>query len=469
MIDNNLLPVPLKYTYPVVMKFKLCNFKNSFVYIPEINKFVSETGLNKKLRSLGIHPDYWKVRWIDKIPSTQLSGDNWINFVINKFYSNRPRNTRLYISFKLRKYPFYVCDFYCLSDDIISLYYETRLLDGRKLYNYDFSRIPKFIKFQKDKFNISVLELNPETDKSIGDWVTDYDHFIINKYDNIILGRIKTNEFLDNIKITKDQFIKSSIDLFGDMYNFSNIIYTSYSEKVYNIYCNRCNQYFDIYPRNFLYLKRGCPLCGRKKGHLSESLSKNDFIDRCNNLFGYNLFDYTESNYINYHTPIKIKDLRTNEYFYQTPANHLNRGRGNQLEKDSSGERLVRLWIENNIKIDSSLFTRQKVILSIYGLEKHFYPDFQIKYKNKDIWIEYNGIQHYEFNSRLHHNDINQFNKQLIRDILLREHCRNNNIILLEIPYIYNTYKKIEQLLNRVILNGEDINSIINYSKLYKI
>lgn len=54
MTDKNLLPVPLKYTYPTIMKIKLNQFKNWLIYIPEINKFVSETGLNKKLISLGI-------------------------------------------------------------------------------------------------------------------------------------------------------------------------------------------------------------------------------------------------------------------------------------------------------------------------------------------------------------------------------------------------------------------------------
>ncbi len=80
------------------------------------------------------------------------------------------------------------------------------------------------------------------------------------------------------------------------------------------------------------------------------------------------------SEYINYHTPIKIKDLRTNEYFYQTPANHLSRGRGNQLDKDSSGERLVRSWImKNNIDLIS---VRQKEKVTIYGISKSFFPDF---------------------------------------------------------------------------------------------
>lgn len=466
--NDKLLPVPLEYTYPFVMKIKLSNFKNNFVYIPEINKFVSETGLNKKLRSLGIYPDYWKVRWIERISSNQLSGDNWINFILNRFYKDKPKYTKLYISFKLRRNPLYVCDFYCLSDDIVNLYYKTRLINDKEIYNYDFSQIQKFIKYAEEKFIVDVKEINPTTNNFIGNWITDFHHFIYSKYDNVVLGRVKTNKYLDSIKFTKEQFIKSAIELFGDKYDYSNIIYTSYTEKVYNIYCNECNKVFDIYPRNFIYLKRGCPHCGRKRGYILESLGKKDFVNKCINLFGDEMFDYTESNYINYSTPIKIKDLRTGDYFYQTPANHLSRGRRYQLEKDSSGERLIRLWINNNLK-DFSTLIRQKVKLSIYNIDRSFYPDFQIQYNNVKIWIEYNGIQHYEFNSKLHHNDIKQFEKQLIRDILLREYCKENDIILIEIPYTYNTYKKIEQLLNRVILNGENINSIIDYSKLYKI
>lgn len=467
MIDKNLLPVPLEYTYPTIMKIKLNQFKNWLIYIPEINKFVSETGLNKKLISLGIFPDYWKIRWIDKTPSNMLSGEDWVNLVLEKVYSKKLFYTKLYIDFQLKRNPFYVCDFFCISEDIIDLYYKTRIANNKIIYNYDFSLIPKFIKFRESKFDLNVLENNPVNNSLIGIWTTDYNHFIGQENDNYILGRIRTFKYLEKNKYTKNKFIEKAIELYGDKYDYSNIEFKSYSEEVKNIYCKDCKCYFNIYPNNFLSSKRGCPYCGRKRGHLLNSLSKDEFLNRCINLFGTDTFDYSESEYINYHTPIKIKDLRTNEYFYQTPANHLSRGRGNQLDKDSSGERLVRSWImKNNIDLIS---VRQKEKVTIYGISKSFFPDFQILYKNSIIWIEYNGIQHYEYNSRLHHNDIRQFNNQLIRDILIKEYCKENNIIFVEIPYTYNTYKKVKQLLDQIIKDGKDINTIIDYSKLYKL
>lgn len=61
------------------------------------------------------------------------------------------------------------------------------------------------------------------------------------------------------------------------------------------------------------------------------------------------------------------------------------------------------------------------------------------------------------------------FQRQLNRDKFEIDYCIKNNIVLINIPYIFNSQYEIEQLLNRVILGGEDINSIIDYSKLYKI
>ena len=58
---------------------------------------------------------------------------------------------------------------------------------------------------------------------------------------------------------------------------------------------------------------------------------------------------------------------------------------------------------------------------------------------------------------------------QLRRDQNIRDYCKENNITLIEIPYTYNTYEKVKDLLDRVILTGEDINTIIDYQSLYKI
>ena len=126
----------------------------------------------------------------------------------------------------------------------------------------------------------------------------------------------------------------------------------------------------------------------------------------------------------------------------------------------------VHRWIvENNIDD----FIREKVFSGIEGRKSNFVKaDFIINYKEVTYWIEYNGKQHYIRNPFFQKTE-EDFKDQLKRNSNVRNYCRENNIILLEIPYTYNTYKKVEQLLNRAILGGEDINSIINYSKLYKI
>ena len=86
---------------------------------------------------------------------------------------------------------------------------------------------------------------------------------------------------------------------------------------------------------------------------------------------------------------------------------------------------------------------------------------------NSVTWIEYNGPQHYRRIKYFDKGDDLMFEKQLQRDENVRDYCKNNHIQLIEIPYTYKDYESVKDLLDRVILNGEDINSIIDYSSLY--
>ena len=50
----------------------------------------------------------------------------------------------------------------------------------------------------------------------------------------------------------------------------------------------------------------------------------------------------------------------------------------------------------------------------------------------------------------------------------IRKHCEENNITFIEIPYTFYSIPEIQDLLQRVIINGEDINNIIDYTPFYK-
>ena len=398
--SSNNFPMPLKYSYPLFMTINLPGRKNSLTYIPELDKFISSINLNKELRDNNIVPEYWKLRWIDKLPSTEFTTDNWIKLVINKFYNNKPLKTRKYIEFKLRQNPNYVCDFFILSDDLIDLYHQSRFNIGREIYNYDFSLLPKYIKYRETKFCINVLEINPETNDYIGLWYTDYNHFIDANYDNTILGRIRTNKYLElNRKTTLESiinYVNITYTYGSGKFDFSEAIFTSHQDKIYNIRCVNCGNYFSAYPGNILHRTLVCHSC-----------------------------------------------------------------EGNE----SIGEYLVKKWlIDNNIEYKDQI--------RVNGIESrnsdYVIIDFVLSYSNYMIWIEYNGEQHY-LNKIFFHKTYKDFNNQIHRDQNVRDYCKDNNILLIEIPYTYNTYEKVNDLLDRVILGGEDINTIIDYQSLYKI
>ena len=92
-------------------------------------------------------------------------------------------------------------------------------------------------------------------------------------------------------------------------------------------------------------------------------------------------------------------------------------------------------------------------------------PDFILA---GNIWLEYNGLQHYLRNEYFHKN-ISDFIDQLNRDIRKREYCKNNNIRLIEIPYTLKTIVSISNFLDKVLFQNIDPSTLVDYSELYKL
>jgi len=152
----------------------------------------------------------------------------------------------------------------------------------------------------------------------------------------------------------------------------------------------------------------------------------------------------------------KVKDL-ADEYNIAMPvgANYI-----------TSGELLVSKYLssvgicfDQHVRIlDDSLIGRNKNLVII---------DFVLPDQN--IWIEYNGKQHYEYVSYFHGHDDNSFEKQLSRDKNIREYCKSNGITFIEVPYTLDNYDSISDFLNKTIFENQDPTSIINYESLYKL
>ena len=95
------------------------------------------------------------------------------------------------------------------------------------------------------------------------------------------------------------------------------------------------------------------------------------------------------------------------------------------------------IWIEDDKRKNG----KRKCFIDIY------IPDY-------NIYIEYNGKQHYEYVSYFH-STINEYYDQVRRDRLVSEYCSKNNIKLLSIPFIDSN--KLEIIISEFINHGIDL------------
>lgn len=113
--------------------------------------------------------------------------------------------------------------------------------------------------------------------------------------------------------------------------------------------------------------------------------------------------------------------------------------------KHSKGEILVASWLtNNNIK-----FTQEHIVKFPFLVKKKSFVFIDFYLPDYNIFIEYNGKQHYEYVPYFH-KSLDNFTKQQIRDNIVRSYCEQNGIKLIEIPYYLNSYKVFE-LLNASI------------------
>ena len=65
-------------------------------------------------------------------------------------------------------------------------------------------------------------------------------------------------------------------------------------------------------------------------------------------------------------------------------------------------------------------------------------------------------------NSYFHKNGYTDFIAQVNRDNNVKEYCKQNNYIFLEIPYTYSTEEEIDDILTKIILQNIDPSEVVN-------
>jgi hypothetical protein len=150
-------------------------------------------------------------------------------------------------------------------------------------------------------------------------------------------------------KLTNELFIRKAIIIHGNKYDYSQIEYKNNRVRV-KIICKE-HGIFEQIPINHLK-GQNCPICSNRFKFTNE-----DFIKKAQKIHGFK-YDYTEINYKNSQTKIKIL-CKQHGYFYQMPLNHL---KGNQCYKCSNIVRNNEDFIEKANIIHKNIYMYEKTI-----------------------------------------------------------------------------------------------------------
>ena len=241
------------------------------------------------------------------------------------------------------------------------------------------------------------------------------------------------------LPLTHSEFIKRAKLTHGNKYDYSFSNYESLNKKI-SIKC-KTHGFFTQQPANH-FNGAGCPACaGCKKDN------KDDFVEKSILIHG-NKYDYSNVVYINNKTKVKIICKNHGE-FLQSPVHHKN-GSGCQKCKSSTGERIIR-----NFLIKKSEHFTEQAKFSTCKNKKELSFDFYIEHKN--ILIEFQGEHHYPPKNKTRmfgaKNVYSAYNKVKINDQIKQDWCvlNNKNLILID----YRNIDEIEEILTYMIYNGQ--------------
>lgn len=237
-----------------------------------------------------------------------------------------------------------------------------------------------------------------------------------------------------NIKLSTTEFIKKAKLVHGNRYIYKNVIYKNALTPV-SIKC-KLHGYFNQSPASHLN-GAGCLKCASIKMHNIQIKDINEFIKDANKVHS-GIYDYSRVIYKGNKTKVEIV-CNKHGPFWQTPINHISGKNGCPICRSSKGEKYIsKFLIKNNIK-----YIAQKKFENLVDIKQLSF-DFYIP--NKNLLIEYNGIQHYQAID--HFGGIQQLKIQRHHDWLKRKYARDNNIELLIIKYTDN----ISYLLYKYLL-----------------
>ena len=238
----------------------------------------------------------------------------------------------------------------------------------------------------------------------------------------------------------------------GDGYIYKGIEQVTSKRSTIMVHCPNPDHEWHLMRVDLILQGCKCRECAGR--HQSVKQRCQEWIAKCIEKYGEGRYDYNRAHedYVNNDSLVWIRCCIHDHWFQTTPDNNLRTVNGScpicSAEfTETQGEAEIRRWL---LKHDIINFQQDEITI------QHDNPRCRRQYLRPDFWlpdynlfIEYNGEQHYEDVDYFFDDDFT-FEDQQIRDQTLRDYCRKNNIQLLEIPY--TEFDNISEILAKTLL-----------------
>ncbi len=129
----------------------------------------------------------------------------------------------------------------------------------------------------------------------------------------------KSRELSERFRMSKEEFVKRATELHKGKYDYSLVKSFSNRNDTVTIICPIHREFKQTVAN---HLAGGCYKCGKRATAKKMRKSKDRFIEDATQLHG-DIYDYSEVEYVNTHTPVTIICKSCGCKFLQQPANHL--------------------------------------------------------------------------------------------------------------------------------------------------
>ena len=237
-----------------------------------------------------------------------------------------------------------------------------------------------------------------------------------------------------------EDFIKKAKEVHGNKYDYSLIKEEDWNgiNSYIDIRCPEHDEVFNVAARRHLNGKGKCPECWIEEHGKIYEISPEEIERRGREKHG-DKYDYSLIT-----EPHRIHDIvniicPNHGPFETTLSDHFSwKGCPECSDRESIGEKLTKDVLDSyNISFDDEVY--------LEGCDYKGHLFFDVYIEKHNICIEYQGAQHYRPIERF--GGEKEFQEIQARDQTKRDYCKENNIVEIEIPYIYNTFTDIELFL----------------------